>query len=735
MKNTVLQIAVPVPFRKLYDYLPLDNQNPKHLKPGIRIKIPFGKTEKVGVLIKVSGHSEYPLNKLKPVCEYLDETPVFDAEHLAWLVWISQYYHHPIGDTLLTALPVYLRKPKPATLPTRICWRISTKGQATDADTLKRAKKQQAIFLWLKQQPDWIDAIKINKHFTAWRTSIKGLVDKELVDVSEQKIKPDKIPTKSTKSKTLNKEQQIAVNKVVKQLNQFAVSVVYGVTGSGKTEVYLNIIEQVITKQEQALVLIPEIGLTPQLLQRFSNRFGSQVAVMHSGMNDTERYQIWQNTRTGVNKILIGTRSAIFTPFAKLGIIIIDEEHDLSFKQQDGLRYSARDIAISRAKSLTIPVVLGSATPSLESLANAKKGMFRQLLLKQRAGNARPPLIHTIDLKGKELQENLSPDLIRLMNQTLERQEQVILFLNRRGFAPTMLCHECGWSAMCQRCDTHMTIHRGRQRIVCHHCGTERKIPMQCPECSSLDLRPIGFGTERVEQVLQQLFPDTEIIRIDRDTTSGKNAIHNLLNKVSSERGQILLGTQMLAKGHDFPNVTLVGILDADQGLFGIDLRASERMAQLITQVAGRAGRGDKAGKVIIQTHHPDHPLLKVMIDHGYQVFAESALSERKAAGLPPYAYAALIRSESTHAGNNIQFLNEVKNLLAANSHPALEVLGPAPSPMERKAGKYRTQLLLNSVARPLLHNTLNKILPEIEQLKSGKRVRWSIDIDPLDMS
>ncbi|MDH3325446.1 MAG: primosomal protein N' [Gammaproteobacteria bacterium] len=733
--SPVLQIAIPIPFRKVFEYLPANgDEKIAHLKPGIRVKVQFGRTTKIGIITGIISESTYPREKLKPIIEYLDDVPFFDEQHLNWLLWVSQYYHHPLGETLFTALPVALRKDKIPKADLIKNWQLITPVTSSATKNLSRAPKQLALFNWLKIADSPVSKHTLDEKFENWATPMKGLIEKKLVEITTAEPINSKAIYRHGSAPTLNDEQHNAVSKVNAAIHHFGAFLLDGVTGSGKTEVYLNIIEKVIEADQQVLFLLPEIGLTPQLLSRFKSRYGDSISTMHSGMNDTERYKVWNNVRQGNTQILIGTRSAIFTPFKSLGIIIIDEEHDLSFKQQDGLRYSARDIAITRASQLNIPIVLGSATPSLESLSNLRKPTFTHLILKQRAGNALKPRIGTIDLTNQKLDNNLSPQLLNQIKLTLARDEQVLLFLNRRGFAPAMICQDCGWCAVCSRCDRHMTIHHQRQRIICHHCGAERKLPAQCPQCSCIDLRPVGFGTERMEQLLIKLFPETEIIRIDRDTTSRKNAMHTLLAKIDNNKGQILLGTQMLAKGHDFPNVTFVGIIDADQGLFGADMRSAERMAQLITQVAGRAGRGDKPGKVAIQTLHPNHPLLQILINEGYPSFSQSALQERQAAQLPPYTFAAMIRTESTQLGFNFQFLNDIK-MIFTEQNSSVELLGPAPSPMERKAGKFRTQLLLLSQSRSQLHQLLGNTLPLLEKLKSAKKVRWSLDVDPMEMS
>jgi primosomal protein N' (replication factor Y) len=523
-------------------------------------------------------------------------------------------------------------------------------------------------------------------------------------------------------------------------LGEFGVFLVDGVTGSGKTEVYLSIIDEVLARGEQALVLVPEIGLTPQLVSRFEERFQQRlknpIALLHSGLSDSERLNAWLMAKKGDASIDIGTRSAIFTPLLKPGVIILDEEHDPSYKQQDGFRYSARDVAVKRAQLESLPVVLGSATPSLESLENARQQRYQHLLLPERAGNANHPDVSVIDVRKQPMIDGLSSLLINAMKRHFQKGGQVLLFLNRRGYAPVLLCHDCGWVSKCKRCDAHMTLYheRGQRRLRCHHCGSERPADHQCPDCESSELHPVGSGTERLEETLTHQFPDIGITRIDRDTTRRKGAMQSLLDSVHEGTSRILVGTQMLAKGHHFPDVTLVGIVDIDQGLFSADFRATERMAQLIVQVSGRAGRAEKAGQVLIQTHHPDHPLLKVLLDEGYASFANAALDERRLAQLPPYRYFALLRAEATDGRLPMQFLQQARGLAEAFAGKDVQLLGPVPAPMEKRAGRIRAQLLLQSASRSALHNLLTPWLLQLESSKSGRKVRWSIDVDPQEM-
>ncbi|MAK87456.1 MAG: primosomal protein N', partial [Pseudomonas sp.] len=521
-------------------------------------------------------------------------------------------------------------------------------------------------------------------------------------------------------------------------LGGFQAFLLEGVTGSGKTEVYLQLIHRVLEAGKQALVLIPEINLGPQTLARFEQRFNARIALLHSNVNDRERLDAWLAARDGEADIIIGTRSALFTPMKNPGLIIIDEEHDASYKQQEGLRYHARDLALLRARQENLPIVLGSATPSLESLHNAHSGRYALLKLTQRAGNAQSPRFLRLDVKSRPLDAGISGPLQQAIGQTLGAGQQVLVYLNRRGFAPTLLCHDCGWLSQCPRCDARMTLHQRHNELRCHHCGHVERPPRNCPDCGKVDLRPVGAGTERAEERLGILFPDYPVLRIDRDSTSRKGAMEQMIGTINRGEPCLLVGTQMLAKGHHFPRVTLVAILDADGGLFSADFRASERMAQLIVQVAGRAGRAEEPGKVIIQTHLADHPLLVQLTEQGYFAFAEQALSERRAAGLPPFSHLALLRAEAQKPGQAEAFLDDACNLaeqlLDQLQLNGVDLLGPVHAPMERRAGRYRAQLLLQGNARATLHRLMGAWVPMLEQLPGGRAVRWSLDVDPIDL-
>lgn len=661
---SILQVAVPAPLRGHFDYMPLaDVPLPQ---PGARVRVAFGRRRLVGVVVGIASSSPVPPHRLKPILEVLDDVPLLDAGLLGLLRWAADYYQHPLGEVIASALPRTLRQ-----------------GQA-------------AIFK--RRHP--------------------GLSP------------PVETPLPAPE---LNADQRAAVEAIEASLGRFQSFLLEGVTGSGKTEVYLQLIERTLAAGGQTLVLVPEIALTPQLLERFRGRLRTPIAVLHSALNDGDRHCAWLAARNGDAGVIIGTRSAVFTPWARAGLIIVDEEHDVSLKQHEGFRYHARDLAVLRGHREAVPVVLGSATPSLESLGNLERGHYSHLRLPGRAGGAVAPRLTVLDVRRQFMDEGLSTTLLEYMQRHLQNDGQVLLFINRRGFAPALICHDCGWVAGCHRCDARMTWHARARCLRCHHCGHEAALPRICPQCGSA-LTPQGQGTERIEQALGRHFPDHPVVRIDRDSTRRKGSLQRALDDIHAGRFRILVGTQMLAKGHDFPDVTLAVVLDADQGLFSSDFRAVERLAQTIVQVAGRSGRASRAGEVLIQTHQPEHPLLQSLIRGGYTGFARATLNERRAAGLPPYASLALLRAEATDAQAPQDFLLEARAVLESRQEPDVHLWGPAPAPMERRAGRYRQQLLLQSARRSALQGLLRDVLGEIEALPGARRVRWSLDMDPVDL-
>jgi len=726
-----VQVAVPAPLYSCFDYLVPENSDGQSLSPGCRVEVPFGRRTHVGVVIGHSAHTEGDANKLKAVKAVLDAEPVLPEQILKLLRWAASYYQYPLGEVFSAAMPASLRKGKPPSVRGQGLWRCANK--AVDVQqAFKRAPRQQQLFTFLQQQDTGIDDELLNHKFENWRPAMKALVEKGLASKTEQPCLPDPVASPEPGPK-LNPEQQAVIDAVQQQGVGYRAHLVHGVTGSGKTEVYISLAEKLLIAGKQVLVLVPEISLTPQLTDRFRKRLGVRTAALHSGLNDSQRLCAWSTAAQNQAQLVIGTRSAIFTPMPQLGLIVIDEEHDGSYKQQDGFRYNARDLALVRAQQTGIPVVLGSATPSLESLYNCYNGRYQLHTLKQRARTSNTPQIKLVDLCKQKLQEGLSPILLDAIHEHLQNDGQVLLFLNRRGFSPLLMCHDCGWTTSCKRCDAHMTYHKSRQLLRCHHCGAEAAVPHACGDCGSTELISIGAGTERIEQYLKSRYPDISIERIDRDTTRRKGSLHDKLEQARSGNARILIGTQMLAKGHDFPNVTLVGVLDTDQGLYSGDFRAPEHLAQLITQVAGRAGRAEKPGEVLIQTHHPDHPLLQTLLHQGYDGFAHAALSEREQAGFPPYRHLALLRCEAIKPEAATAFMDSARALLSADENSALEIFGPLPAPMEKRAGRYRMQLVLQSSQRKALHQALQPWTQALGDLKTGNRVRWSLDVDPYD--
>jgi len=731
--HAILKVAVPIPLFGLFDYKIPKDASFENIKPGSRVQVPFGRKSVIALVIETCDKSEFPDSKLKTVKAVLDDTPILPASLLKLLSWSASYYQHPMGEVVATALPKLLREGQKAAAKGETLWQLSESGNQQDADELKRAPKQANILRLMQQTGDSMTAEQLNAVSENWRAAMQGLIKKQLVETKTRPCLPlsDLPPVKPP---TLNDQQQQAVENVSSEFGHFQPFLLQGITGSGKTEVYLSLVERIIQKNQQVLILVPEISLTPQLTQRFQQRLNVPIASLHSGLNDSQRLCAWVMAAENKAPVVIGTRSALFTPMPELGLIIIDEEHDNSLKQHEGFRYHARDLALVRARNADIPILLGSATPSLETLNNANKGQYKHLLLTRRASTAKPPKVHLLDVCRQPMQDSLSNLLLDQIRKHLQKQGQILLFLNRRGYAPLLMCHACGWTTECPRCDAHMTLHHHNKRLRCHHCGQERAAPTQCPECSAEELHIPGAGTERIEHALNQIFPDTVISRIDRDTTRRKGTLDSKLEQARSGEAQILIGTQMLAKGHDFPNVSLVGILDTDQGLFSSDFRGTEHMAQLIIQVSGRAGRAEKPGEVFIQTHHPEHPLLHTLLNEGYEGFAKAALEERKMTSFPPYAHLAVLRSEAIYKDAAIQFLQDALNVLNNIAVADVDGFGPLPAPMERRAGRYRAQLILQSKHRSALHAALRPWVLQLGKLKSANRVRWSIDVDPQDM-
>ena len=727
----IVRVALAVPLPRFFDYL-----YPPDLTPivGGRVLVPFGSQKRVGIVVDLPASSDVAKEKLKPIIDVLDAESLFNSTTWDWLAWSANYYRAALGDVLFQALPVKLRNGESAVKNNRTFWRITDLGkQALESGELKRAKKQiEALNLLLTQDlekgnneissaiwsalkgKDYVEEIIVSTEQKSWQ---QALGDNPLVNLDNRL--------------TLNKQQALAFSQLLFQ-EGFNVWLLEGVTGSGKTEIYLQYIEEVLKKGKQVLVLVPEIGLTPQTVRRFQARFNVEIDVLHSNLNDTQRLNVWERARTRLSAIVIGTRSALFTQFSDLGLIILDEEHDGSFKQQDGWRYHARDLGIVLAQKLNIPILLGSATPSLESVNNVQNGKYHHLVLSKRAGNTTALRQFVIDLKHQRIQNGLSEPLLQRMQEHLEKGNQVLLFLNRRGFAPVLLCHECGWIDECHHCEKPYTYHQHQRVLRCHHCGAQKTVPMQCGHCGSTHLVTTGLGTEQLEETLKARFPQYNIARIDRDSTARKGKLEGYLEDIQQGKSQILIGTQMLAKGHHFPNVTLVALVNVDNALFSLDFRAEERLAQLYVQVAGRSGRAEKQGEVVLQTHYPDHPLLTTLLEKGYQAFAEETLKLRHNMGLPPFSFQALFKAQCHHSEEAENALSQLASFFYEQKIEGLQVLGPIPAPFSKKAGQYRWQLLLQHASRKQLQAALSRYSPEL--IKSSQ-VRLILDVDPLDLS
>lgn len=717
-----LQVALPVPLPRLFDYLPPQGASPT-VAIGCRLKVPFGNRELIGV---VAGHGQVEDSQgLRQALAWCDTAPLLQGELWQSLQWLARYTHAPLGEVLSTALPGPLRHGEPLPDTHHWGWQLTSEGHA-QREKLRAGSRPRQLAELLAEAV--VDEDVLSARMPDWRVAARslgkrGLAERIALSVAPQHAQPLPGPT-------LNTEQAEAVAAIT-AADSFQAFLLDGVTGSGKTEVYLQAIIHCLAQGRQALVLVPEIGLTPQTLARFRGRLGIAVHALHSGLTDNERARVWAAASRGEARVIVGTRSAVFIPLPQPGLLIVDEEHDGSYKQQDGIRYHARDFALVRAKAQGVPVLLGSATPSLETLHNAYAGRYAHLRLKQRAGDARPPRVRILDVRKRPLRDGLSADVLAGIGEHLQRGQQVLVFKNRRGYAPVLLCHDCGWTAPCNRCDAPMTVHGGGRRLQCHHCGARQPAPLACPACGSLALQPQGIGTERLEEHLVSAFADFPVVRIDRGTTARRDALEQQLAKLGDEPG-ILVGTQILAKGHDLPKLTLVVVVGIDEGLFSADFRASEKLAQQLIQVAGRAGRARDPGEVWLQTHHPGHPLLETLVNGGYHPFAQAELNQREAAGFPPFAHLALMRAEAQQLEHANAFLLAARRLLGEQN--VVEAYGPMPAPMPRRAGYQRTQLLLSAAQRPPLHGVLAQLVPQLYALPEARKVRWSLDVDPTDL-
>jgi len=725
----VIRVAVPVPLHGCFDYLaPADAAG---TSPGMRVLVQFGRRRLVGVVVDTDVEPALDRKKIRAANRVLDDHAVFDAPLLRLLRWAARYYHHPLGEALATALPVALRKTQKKNAgPRHRGWQATAQPSTTASEVLARAPRQRELLARIRANPEptaHATLLARHPHATAPLKALEnhGLIEAVALAGGLERGHAGQPPA-------LTAEQQTAIAQIRDAGENFTPTLIEGVTGSGKTEIYFQRMADVLAAGRQVLFLAPEIGLTPQLIERIRARFAAAIGVLHSQRNDGERADVWLAARTGDADIVIGTRSAVFTPMPRLGLIVVDEEHDGSYKQQEGFRYHARDVALRRAQLVDVPIILGSATPALETLHNAARERYRHVRLTARAAGATLPPIRLIDVRSRPLLGGLSDALLARIEPHLTAGNQVMIFINRRGYAPALSCHDCGWIAPCERCDAPLTLHAGGAQLQCHHCGAAERAPAACPVCGGRQLIALGAGTERVAGALRSRFPQVAIARFDRDSMARKGRLEAQLADVASGATQLLVGTQMLAKGHDFARLTCVGVLDVDGGLFSADFRAAEHMAQLVTQVAGRAGRADLAGEVWLQTRHPEHPLLQRLLSGGYPAFADAAREERRAADLPPFGHLALLRAEAHDEQAPQDFLTAAAAEIAQDDD--LACWGPVPAPMQRRAGRYRAHLLVHAQQRAALHPALDHWQAALPDLPTARRVRWSIDVDPQDL-
>jgi primosomal protein N' (replication factor Y) len=720
----VLRVALPVPLPTLFDYLP---PAAGEACVGSRVLVPFGRGKLVGVVVAIDAETAIGSNRLKQVLRLLDDTALLDPELMQTLAWAADYWLGAPGEAYANALPLALREAKPLPALGDEYWSLNVAGRsAHDAGSRRGGSKTVLALL----ADGALSAQELNERLPGWRDAARRLASVGLLERSERP--PLDRPLPASFAPQLSDEQQQAVAAVATSLGQYQPFLLDGVTGSGKTEVYLALIEQVLAQGKQALLLVPEIGLAPQTVRRLRERLGVIVEVLHSNLSEGDRARAWLRARNGNARVILGTRSAVFTPLPQAGLIIVDEEHDSAYKQQEGFRYHARDLALVRARALGVPVLLGSGTPSLESLANAEASRYRTLHLRARPGAIRPPQVQIIDMRAQRLEHGMSPALLTAIAETVARGEQALVFRNRRGYAPVLLCHSCGWHAECPRCDRPLTLHVGRRQLICHHCDYHQRMPVVCPTCGAGELKPQGQGTERLEEALIAQFPQVPVLRVDRETTRRRDSFEQLLSTLQDDQPAILVGTQMLAKGHDLPNLTLVAIVSVDEGLHSVDFRAGERLAQLVVQVAGRAGRARKPGRVLLQTHQPEHPLLRSLLAQGYAAAARELLAERRLIQLPPYSHQVLLRVDAQQREEVDAFLAAAHAALPMNQR--LQIAGPMPAPMPLRAGRHRGQLLLEASSRSTLHGMLRSWQLALIALPSARRVRWSLDVDPIDL-
>ena len=730
---SVARVALDVPLPTLFDY-----HAPAGviLRVGQRVLVPFGRSHKAGVVLEIDADPQVALVRIKPVAHVFDDEPALESDVIELLRFSAEYYHHPVGQVVLGALPQLLRRARLPQAARLRAYRLTESGRALDVARLPSRATARRRILAALAATDTLDLSALRALAAAAPRVLlelerSGLVERIQVAGPDETASSASV-TSAVQAPELTADQQHSARAVVAKLDEFAPFLLRGVTGSGKTEVYFAVIAEVLARGRQALILIPEINLTPQLIDRFRARFPDvPLAALHSNLAESERLRGWRDAQAGRARVVIGTRLAVFTPLPQLGLVIVDEEHDTSFKQQDGLRYSARDLALLRAKRRAVPVLLGSATPSLESYANARAGRYVLLSLPSRPGAALPQ-IRCVDTRRERLRHGLSQTLVEAIQARLSRGEQSLVFVNRRGYAPALVCPACGWTCPCTRCSARLVLHLKDRRLRCHYCGHEEPVAALCPACGNQDLAPAGHGTQRLESALTELFPSARLLRVDRDSTRRRHAFAAMQEDVRARRVDLLVGTQMLAKGHDFPLLTLVGVVNADSALYSSDFRAAERLYALLTQVAGRAGRGGRAGEVLIQTQFPDHPVYDAVCRQDYVGFAEDALEERRQYGFPPFRHQVLLRAEAARRALVDDYLQRAAQAASELAMP-VQIFDPVPPAIERVAGRERGQLLVQASARGELQRFLNAWWPRLSD-SASRRVRWSLEVDPLEV-
>lgn len=733
VNNLIANVYVFLPFREYFDYI-IPEQALERELIGCRVLVPFGSRRILGVIIKTTHSSEVQHHKLKEITEILDTNPLFGATLRKLIHYFAQYYFYYPGEVYHACLSPHLKEGKYLKANETAYWALTKAGNELDYEAIKRATKQKDFIIKLKQQ-EKIACGDLNiKEYASSIKALqkKGLIDKIFLTHLDKTINKNII----TPNIILNQEQVAAIDKISSNLHEFTVFLLFGITGSGKTEVYLNCCIKALISNKQVLIMVPEIGLTPQTISRYQDRFhGYNIVSWHSHQTPKEKNTAWNDIFNGDADIIIGTRSAIWLPYKQLGLIIIDEEHDISFKQQEGFLYNARDVAITRAKIENFPIILGSATPSIETLNNVKINKYNKILLTQRANQIPQQEIKIIDIRHNQLKAGINYDLIEIIRSKVENKEQVLIFLNRRGFAPAIYCNSCRWIEQCKFCKVNLIYHKDNNRLICHHCFYKKDMPEVCPSCNSYNIFPVGVGTEQIEIELKKLLPKVNIARIDKDTSSTNKKLVSILQGISNNEIDIIIGTQMIAKGHDFANLSLAIIIDIDQAFFSSDFRALEKAAQLITQVSGRVGRGDKPGLVYLQTNQPENDFFNYLKKLDYQITGDMLLTERLAAYLPPKTYHALLNANSKDYSKLKQFMFAVKNKLDSitKSQGGISILGPTNSPIAKIRNRHRQQILIQSHSRKELHDALSIFVSNFSNSQRLRDIRWNIDVDPLD--